>query len=146
MIYKDGWLAYDSVVESHSGLTQATTAHSLVRIDKAGSPVSQVASTMSTVEALHRGNGWLYAAANLTPAYNGNAAVQKVHREMLYLKPDVVVVFDRVQSGSGTTQTWQLATPISPSINGSTATIAGTHALHVGEDRRRHDQRAQLRG
>ncbi len=131
MIYKDGWLAYDSVVDSHSGLTQATTAHSLVRIDSGGTPVRQIAATTSTVDALHRGSGWLYASANLTPAYDGNAAVQKVHRELLYLKPDVVVVFDRVQSASGTSQTWQLATPHAPSISGATATISGTHDLHI---------------
>src|SRR5205823_4357936 len=46
MIYKDGWLAYDSVVDSHSGLTQATTAHSLVRISNGGTPVGQVVGTM----------------------------------------------------------------------------------------------------
>jgi hypothetical protein len=131
MIYKDGWLAFDSVVDSHSGLTQATTAHSLVRIDSGGTPVRQVANTTSTVEALHRGEGWLYTSADLTPAYDGNAAVQKVNREMLYLKPDVVVVFDRVQTGSGTTQTWQLATPVSPAISGNSATVSGAHQLHV---------------
>ena len=131
MIYKDGWLAYDSVINSQSGLTQATTAHSLVRIDQGSTPVRQVADTISKVEALHRGTGWLYTSANLTPAYDNNAAVQKVHREMVYLKPDVFVVFDRVQSASGTTQTWQLATPVQPQISGTSATIAGTHQLHV---------------
>src|SRR4029077_19579051 len=30
MIYKDGWLAYDAVVDSHSGLTAATPAHGRV--------------------------------------------------------------------------------------------------------------------
>ena len=131
MIYKDGWLAYDSVINSQSDLTQATTAHSLVRIDQGGTPVRQVANTVSKVEALHRGTGWLYTSADLTPAYDGNAAVQKVHRELVYLKPDVIVVFDRVQTASGTTQTWQLATPVSPQISGTSATIAGAHQLHI---------------
>jgi len=123
MIYKDGWLSYDAVVDSHSGLTQATTAHSLVRIDNSGSPIPQVASTESQLLGLHAGSDWLYAAADLTPAYDGNSAVGKVHREMLYLQPNVVIVYDRVASGSGTSQTWQLVTPVQPSISGNTATM-----------------------
>jgi hypothetical protein len=132
MIYKDGWLAYDSVITSHSGLTQETTAHSLVRIDSGGQPVRQVADTISYLSALHSGAGYVHAAADLTPAYNGNAAVQKSQREMVYLKPDVVVVFDRVQSAAGTAQTWQLASPVAASISGATATISNAgHALKV---------------
>ncbi|HEY6176544.1 MAG TPA: hypothetical protein VIX73_18940, partial [Kofleriaceae bacterium] len=132
MIYKDGWLAYDSVITSHSGLTQETTAHSLVRIDSGGQPVRQIADTISNLTALHTGTGYVYAAADLTPAYNGNAAVQKSQREMVYLQPDVVVVFDRVQSAGGTAQTWQLASPVAASISGATATISNAgHALKV---------------
>jgi hypothetical protein len=132
MIYKDGWLAYDAVVDSHSGLTQETTAHGLVRIDSGGSPVPQIASTMSSLTALHKGATWTHAAADLTPAYDGSAAVQKVQRELVYLLPDVIVVFDRVQSASGTAQTWQLASPVAASISGSTAAITNAgHTLHV---------------
>ena len=75
--------------------------------------------------ALHAGDGWLYAAADVTPAYKDNAAVSKVQREVVFLKPNVVVVYDRVATGAGTTQTWQLATPTAPSIAGTTATISG---------------------
>ncbi|HMG56489.1 MAG TPA: hypothetical protein VK601_23475 [Kofleriaceae bacterium] len=132
MIYKDGWLAYDAVIESHSGLTQDTTAHGLVRITSGGQSVRQIASTISKLTALHQGVGYTHAAADLTPAYNGNAAVQKVQREMVYLQPDVVVVFDRIQSAGGTSQTWQLVSPVAASISGATATITNAgHALKV---------------
>ncbi|MEJ7603823.1 MAG: hypothetical protein WKG01_38410 [Kofleriaceae bacterium] len=132
MIFKGDWLAYDSVIHSHSGLSQATTSHSLVRIDTGGAPIRQVATTVSRVEALRQGPGWLHVSADVTPAYNGNAAIQKVQRELVYLQPDVVVVFDRVVSTSGTTQTWQLATPVLPSISGNTTTITnGGHSLKV---------------
>jgi hypothetical protein len=132
MIYKDGWLAYDAVIDSHSGLTQATTAHGLVRIDSGGQPVRQIANTVSKLTALHQGAGYTHAAADLTAAYAGNAAVQKAQRELVYLQPDVVIVFDRVQSAAGTTQTWQLASPVAASISGSTATISNAgHALKV---------------
>jgi hypothetical protein len=124
MIYKDGWLAHDANVHSKSGLSQPTTSHGLVRIDSGGTPVRQIGATISKLEALHSGADWVHASADLTPAYNGNAAVQKVQRELVYLKPDVVIVFDRVHTASGTTQTWQLPTPVQPSIAGNTATIA----------------------
>lgn len=132
MIYKDGWLAFDGVIDSHSGLPQETTAHGLVRITSGGQPVRQIANTISKLTALHQGAGYTHAAADLTPAYNGNAAVQKVQRELVYLLPDVVVVFDRVQSAGGTTQTWQLATPVAASISGALATITSSgHTLKV---------------
>ncbi|HWU86901.1 MAG TPA: hypothetical protein VN253_06485 [Kofleriaceae bacterium] len=132
MIYKGGWLAYDANVKSKSGLSQATTSHSLVRINRGSAPVRQVVSTESKLAALKKGAGYVYASADLTPAYNGDSAVQKVHREMLYLEPNIVVVFDRVQTASDTTQTWQLATPVAPSISGSTATISNAgHTLRV---------------
>lgn len=132
MIYKGGWLAYDANVQSRSGLSQKTASHSLVRIDRGGTPVKQIASTTSKLAALKQGPGYVYASADLTPAYKGNTAVQKVHRELVYLAPDVVVVFDRVQTASDTTQTWQLASPVAPSISGPTATFANAgHTLRV---------------
>ena len=103
MIYKDGWLAYDAVIDSHVGpdpgrrprtASSASTA--------AASPIRQVANTESQVLGLHQGANWLYAAADLTPAYNGNSAISKVNREMVYLQPNVVIVYDRVASSSGT--------------------------------------------
>ena len=130
MIYKDGWLAYDPVVDSRSGIDQQVTTHGLVRVDSGGAPVRQVASTVSTMQALHKGPGWVYASGDLTPAYKGNSAVQKVQRDVLYLEPDVVVVYDRVEGGSS--QTWQLAVPNQPTISGNTATMTNAgHTLKV---------------
>ena len=132
MIYKDGWLGYDAVINSSSGLTQATTAHSLVRIDSGGAPVRQVASTTSTLAGLLKTATWTYAAADLTAAYAGSSAVSKVQREIVFLPPNVIVVYDRVNTAAGTQQTWQLATPVSPSISGANSTITGSgHTLSV---------------
>ncbi|MEO8550127.1 MAG: hypothetical protein ABI678_09135, partial [Kofleriaceae bacterium] len=132
LFYKDGWLAYDTVIDSHSGLPQETTNHSLVRVDSGGAPITQVASTTSQLVALHKGDGWVYASSDVLPAYNGKAGITKDQREIVYLLPDTVVVYDRVATGAGTQQTWQLATPTSPSISGTTATTTNAaHALHV---------------
>jgi hypothetical protein len=67
MIYKDGWLAYDAVIDSHSGLPQATTAHGLVRIDSGGAPVTQVVGTTSSLVALHAGAGWSHPRTTARP-------------------------------------------------------------------------------
>jgi hypothetical protein len=132
MIYKGGWLAYDPNVASRSGLAQDTSVHGLVRISQGSTNIRQVATTTSTVEALQEGPGWLHVAADLTPAYNGNAAVQNVQREMLYLAPDVIVVYDRVATAANTTQTWQLAAPVQPAISGNSATITSAgHSLAI---------------
>ncbi len=132
MIYKDGWLGYDAVIHSHSGLVQDTSAHSLVRITSGGQPVRQIASTTSTLVGLQKTGNWTYAAADLTPAYNGNPAVSKVQREIVFLPPNVVVVYDRVVTASGTQQTWQLATPVAPAIAGASTSITGSgHTLTV---------------
>ena len=132
LLYKDGWLAYDAVINSDSGLRQETTAHSLVRIDNGSSPIQQVASTISQMVAVHRGADWVYGAADLTPAYDGNGSIQKVQRETVFLQPNIVVVYDRVKSAGGTRQVWQLMTPKAPSVSGDTATInGGAHTLTV---------------
>ena len=89
--------------------------------------------TTSQMVALHSGTGYLYAAADLTPAYGTVDTISNVGRELVYLPTDnVVVIYDRVQSASGTSQTWQLNSPLSPSISGASAAFAGAnHTLHV---------------
>ncbi|MBA3453848.1 MAG: hypothetical protein H0T42_12205, partial [Deltaproteobacteria bacterium] len=53
-------------------------------------------------------------------------------REMVYLEADVVIVFDRVATAAGTTQTWQIAAPTQPAISGNTATITNAgHSLRI---------------
>lgn len=131
LIYKGGWLMGDAGLGSRNGLMQDTGAHSLVRIDNGTTTVKQVVNTSSKLVGLHGGDTWLYAAADLTPAYGGNAAVQKVQREIVFLKPNVVVVYDRVATAAGTSQVWQLASPTVPAISGATTTIAGAHPLVV---------------
>ena len=132
MIFKGAWLAYDANINSHSGLAQATTAHSLVRIDSGGAPIPQVASTTSTVLALKKAASFTYMAADVTPAYASNAAIQKVQRELVYVQPNVAIVFDRVQTTTATTQTWQLAVPTQPVLSGNTATITNAgHSLKL---------------
>jgi hypothetical protein len=129
LVYKDGWLGYDGVIDSTNGIIQETGSHSLVRINRGGTPIKQKWKTESTMVGMHAGDGYLYAAADVTPAYGGDAAVSKVQREMIYLAPNTIVIYDRVTTSADTTQTWQLATPMAPSISGAVATIRGTHTM-----------------
>jgi hypothetical protein len=132
MIYKDGWLAYDAVIESQSGLTPETTAHGLVRIVDGGKTLEQQLDTRPRLVALHRGTGFLHAAADLTAAYGKSAAVQKVQREIVYLEPDAIVVYDRVATRAGGQQVFQLVSPARPATGGATTTLtASGHTLTV---------------
>jgi hypothetical protein len=132
MIYKDGWLAYDAVVESHSGLTQETTAHSVIRIVDGGNTVEQQADYNLTgpdakVVALHRGTGYLHVAADLTGAYGKSSVVQQVQREIVYLEPSTVVVYDRVATKVGGQVVFQLVSPVAPPTpTGTTHTFTTT--------------------
>jgi hypothetical protein len=132
MLYKDGWLATDAVIWSQSGLRQETNAHGVVQISSGGTAIAQVASTQSQLVALQRGSGWLYAAVDVTAAYAGDPRIQKVQRELVFLEPDVVVVYDRIDTTAGTTATWQLPTPAQPSVSGADSTISTAgHVLAV---------------
>jgi hypothetical protein len=131
LIYKGGWLAYDAVINSDNGIIQETGSHSLVRINNASGPIKQIVGTTSQMAALHAGTDWLHAAVDVTAAYKHNAAISKVQRELVYLKPNVIVVYDRVSTAAGTTQTWELASPTAPALDGNVAVISGAHTLRV---------------
>ena len=131
MIYKGSWLAYDAIIESTTGIRGDEQLHNLVRISQDGATVSQREGTSSEVVALASGDGWLHVAADLTPAYDGNAAVTSVERELVYLEPDCVVVFDRVATAGDTAQIWQLNAPVRPTLAGDVASVAGdSFTLH----------------
>ncbi len=132
MIYKGGWMSADAVMQSQSGIIQDTTAHSLVRLRSGSGDIKQKVNTTSKTVGLHQGDGFLYAAVDTTAAYGGDANVSKVQREVVFLKPNVIVVYDRVATGSGTSQIWQIATPTRPTVSGANATITnGGHSMTV---------------
>lgn len=124
LFYKDSWLAYDANIDTHSGIFQGETAHNLVRMEKGGNVLSQHEGNSSTVLGLSDSAEFLYAAADATPVYEGEG-VTLAQREIVYLKPDVLVVYDRVDAGSGATHVWQLNSPALPNPSGSTASIGG---------------------
>ncbi len=138
LVYKNGWLINDANMQSHSGLQAAQDAHGLVTQRVGGNlvPMWETSSSSAQMTALSHRPLYLYAAANQGTLFNhpntGNPGVQS-KREVVYLKPDVVVVFDRVQYTAGSSvKTFQLPTPYLPAISGRIATISnGTSSLRL---------------
>ncbi len=74
------------------------------------------------------GNGLDYLSADLTSAYNGN--LKSFTREFLFLKPDVLVIHDRVNGNAPHQYSFLLHVPpgATSGIHGITATIRGKKA------------------
>lgn len=139
MLWRDGWLVADPVIWSKGGVRQATSpvgttaAHSQVRVDLDGKPVSQRDNPAAgKLLAFRVGPGYLFTSADLTAAYGGNAAVTMVRRQILWLQPDTVMIHDHVVTSPLTTQCLQFVVPTLPAIMGAAAVVtAGKHSLRV---------------
>jgi hypothetical protein len=55
--------------------------------------------------------------------YKATKSVQQVQREVIYLEPDAIVVYDRVKTTGGS-QVWQLVSPAAPSSSESHSTLS----------------------
>jgi hypothetical protein len=132
LFYRGEWLAYDQNIASHSGIRQEEELHNLVRITQGGAAVQQHAGGAPAVlTALTAAEAYGYAAADVTPIYGGDGGITKAEREIVFVKPDVLVVFDRLDAASGTERVFQVNSPIEPSLGGSAATFAGSAATLV---------------
>ena len=98
MIYKGGWLAYDANVQSKSRPRRRRPRRTAsCGSTSGGAPVQQIASTMSTLAALHQGAGYALRVGG------PDAGVQRQRRgpegparAACTSQPNVVVVYDRV--------------------------------------------------
>jgi hypothetical protein len=123
LMYKNGWLAYDPNYDSHSGLRQEEEAHNLVRLSDNGTTVQQQTGTTSTVTGLHQGTGYVDVSVDTAPAYGGDSRVSTDKREMVFVQPDVIVVYDHV--ASTVSQIWTINTPTQPTVAGARTTTSG---------------------
>jgi hypothetical protein len=134
VLFRGDWLAYDQNINSHSGIFGDESAHNLVRIEQNGTVVTQVeGAPPCQMVALSDSGAYSYAAARVTPIYNGKAAVRRVEREMLFIKPATLVVLDRVQSsGAGARRVWTLNLPAAPTVSGDSFSLTrGANRLDV---------------
>jgi hypothetical protein len=138
MLYKNGWLVNDANMRAHSGIWQGQDAHGMVTQRLGGTYIRMYENPASKAQlrALSIKNSYRYFAADAGTLYNhpntGNPGIRS-EREIVYLPPDVVVVFDRANyTPSATLKTFQLPTPNQPVINGRTITMNnGTSTLNV---------------
>jgi hypothetical protein len=133
VVYRGSWLAYDSNIRSASGIEQGEALHNLVRIEHNGATVTQVEGAPRCVlNALADNAHFTYASANVTPIYNGKAAVSKVEREFLFIRPSTFVVFDRVATASGARRIWTLNLPAAPTLGTDRISyVSGSNRLDV---------------
>ncbi|MFO0549029.1 MAG: hypothetical protein U0271_11620 [Polyangiaceae bacterium] len=127
LVYSGEWLAYDANIDSHSGIRQEEELHNLVRIEDNGDVVRMREDGAPTnLIALHDDANVSYFAADAAPNYAGQAPVDKVLREIVFVKPDIFVVRDRVSTTSASARrVYQLNTPISPTVMSGRAHMGG---------------------
>jgi len=125
MIFKNEWLASDAVIESSSGLRKEEGAHNLVELTQGGKTVSMQNNMSAKLMALEDNPDFLYAADDVTPMYVDRGGVSLVQRELVFIKPDTFVVFDRVNAKSPIAKTWHLNTPYKPAAKGNAVSIQG---------------------
>jgi len=137
MLFKNDWLAYDSLQRSLSGTEQFMSLHNLMRLNMPdGAEVQMMPNTQPCrVMALADNPRYTYMAADLTPVYSWrhgdyarhqnkqNDRVKKVQREFLFIRPSTFVVLDRVETTVPTKQSWLLNTPVAPVAQGGEITV-----------------------
>lgn len=132
LLYHREWLAYDANVETHSGIVQEEELHNLVRVEQGGAVVRMRAErTPAELVALDDDPRFTYVATDVTPIYDGHAAITRSERELVFLRPDVVVIFDRVDTQTDASRIFTLNTPIEPAASGSTITMTGAESSLV---------------
>ncbi len=141
-LWHDGWQLVDAVTYSHSGLLQEPGAHNLIHVSGARKVSVTPKGLLRFDDDSHAsylqidGTG-LYASGD--PSQARNLLLREFTREIVYLKPETLVVYDRVQTASpGTAFDWRLHFPSRPELSGTR--LASTHgdggvsvALLVGD-------------
>ncbi|MEZ4372196.1 MAG: heparinase II/III family protein [Polyangiaceae bacterium] len=129
MFYGGGWLAYDANVGTISGIRQEVAMHNLVRIDQNGSSASmRLHENAGQLFALRDTPAFAYAGCDVSQGYGGSSGVNRLEREMVFAKPDLLVVFDRVETAAAANHVWQINSP-SPFNGVNSGFVSGV--LHV---------------
>lgn len=124
-LWRDGWQVVDAVTFSHSGILQEPAAHNLV--DVPGAKVVPVHPKGLVRFADDARTSYVQIdATGLYARADRSLLLRELTREIVHLKPDTVVVYDRVAPASaGTPFDWRLHFPARPAVSGRT--IKSTH-------------------
>jgi hypothetical protein len=135
MIFRGDWLAAAAKLRSHSGLRPDAASNNSITVGDLAQTLSQDAA-----HVLHFADTdqYAYFAGEAGGAYEGQKgksttpALSEFRRELLFLKPDHVIVFDHVSAPDATLpKQWHLNTLTEPLIGSDTyqATV-GTSTLY----------------
>ena len=133
LLYKNGWLVTDHNTHSFSGIELDQYNHALVTQSTNGSSLATIDATMipmgegsATLTAMAVKPGYTYVSSS-----PGNLFPNTVQsdREMLFIHPDTLVVFDRAKYTAGTT-TKRFLLPLEgpPAINAANRTATYTNS------------------
>jgi hypothetical protein len=120
-LYRNTWLAVTENIFSHSGIQQGTEVHNVLRFEHGGEIVPQREGTVSTMAVTPGAGGDVHAVADLTPAYDGDPAVQSWQRTIDF-DGGALTVQDDYAAGAGTVAVFGINVPVQPTISGNTAT------------------------
>lgn len=134
-LFSRDWLAVTANIWSHSGINQGTDVHNLVRFVRNGAVARQCESTtkISTMTVTPGASGGDFTAnANLTPAFCDNTAVTSWGRQFTFAARKLTVR-DTFAITAGTTATFQVNTPVLPTLVNSREATAGRLRVRVLE-------------
>jgi hypothetical protein len=118
LLYRGGWQVDDAGLHSGSGLINAEEAHALVMLEEGSTRLRMVSGGSAELVALRTGDGWVHMAGEVGDLYPGQGIEQS--REVIHLAPNVVIVADRIDSGTRVLRRrFQLPTPTQPTVDGA---------------------------
>jgi hypothetical protein len=125
VLFHREWLAFDENILSHSGIVQGETAHNLVRLVRGGEIVPMREGQSATLSALEVEGDAVFLSAEVAPVYD-DASITSVARRILFLRPNVVVIEDRIATtDASTTAILGISSPIDTTVTGARATFDG---------------------
>jgi hypothetical protein len=126
LLFRGEWLADDQNLRSHSGIRQEEELHNLVRVEQGGATVEQRnGGDPAVLVTLADEMNYTWLAVDVTPVYGPDAPVTRVEREVVFVKPLLVVVFDRIDAAADTRRVWQINSANQPTIAGNVIDLDG---------------------
>ncbi len=137
-LWRGEWLSADGNYGATTyGYNHEAWLHNVVTVNEQDviTGTSQAAYAVGRITRYESSGAYAYARTDLTPAmeyfdWNSGQYVQLADhysRELLYLRPDTIVLLDRVRaSNPAYFKRWQLNVPTAPTIDGTLVTAMGS--------------------
>jgi hypothetical protein len=119
-LYRNTWLAVTENIWSHSGIQQGTDVHNVLRFEQNGNVVPQEYGSVSTMTVTPGAGGAVHAVADLSPAYEGDGAVNSWTRTIDFTG-STLTVHDAYATAADTHAVFQIDVPVQPTLSGQTA-------------------------